>query len=77
MVRVEAGESWSGIWMSLGSLVGSSGEWTRYVSSSSTSMDISSCGRDGMGSGAMEAAVEAGDSQEGFAEASDMKGGSG
>jgi hypothetical protein len=77
MVRVEAGESRLGIWMSSGSLAVSSGEWTRYVSSSSTSMDISSCGRDGMGSGATEVVGEAGDSQEGFAEASDMKGGSG
>jgi hypothetical protein len=77
MVRVEAGESRSGIWMPSDSLAVSSGEWTRYVSSSSTSMDTSSCGRDGMGSGAMETVGEAGDSQEGFAEASDMRGGSG
>jgi hypothetical protein len=63
--------------MSSGSLVVSSGEWTRYDSSSSTSIDTSSCGRDGMGSGAMETVGEAGDSQEGLAEASDMREGSG
>jgi len=76
MVRVKAGESWSGIWMSSGSLAVSSGEWTRYVSSSSTSMDTSSCGREGIGSGVTEAVGDAGDSQEGFAEASDMREGS-
>jgi hypothetical protein len=77
MVRVEAGKSQSGIWMSSGSLAVSSGEWTRYVSSSSTSMDTSSCGREGIGSGATEAVGDAGDSQEGLAEASDMREGSG
>jgi hypothetical protein len=73
MVRVDWGESRSGIWMSSASLAVSSGEWTRYVSSSSTSMDTSSCGRDGMGSGAAEVVGEAGDSQEGLAEASDIR----
>jgi hypothetical protein len=63
--------------MSSASLAVSSGEWTRYVSSASTSMDTSFCRRDGMGSGAMEAVGEAGDSQKGFAEASDMREGSG
>ena len=77
MVRVDWGESRSGIWMSSGSLAVSSGEWTKYVSSSSTSMDISSCGREGIGSGATEVVGDAGDSQEGFAEASDMRKGSG
>jgi hypothetical protein len=73
MVRVDWGESRSGIWTSSASLAVSSGEWTRYVSSSSTSMDTSSCGRDGMGSGAVEVVGEAGDSQEGLAEASDIR----
>jgi hypothetical protein len=77
MVRVEVGESRSGIWMSSASLAVSSGEWTRYASFALTLIDTSSCGRDGMGSGATEAVGEAGDSQEGFAEASDMRGGSG
>jgi hypothetical protein len=72
MVRVDWGESRSGIWMSSSSLAVSSGEWTRYVSSSSTSMDTSFCGREGMGSGATEVVGEAGDSQEGLAEASDI-----
>lgn len=65
--------------ISLGDLVGAASSGVRrYDSSSSTSMDISFWGGGGIGSGAGDAVGDAtvyfGDSQEGFAEASDMRG---